>query len=371
MTAPRRHLRPSSFELIPVRIPGREYAVRVGFDLLPGLAAAIAGVVPPGPILVVADRNAWRHHGEALLRGLGRRRGIAVLVIPPGERSKSLAWVRRLYTAGHERRLGRDGCILAFGGGVVGDLAGFAAATWLRGVGLILVPTTLLAQVDSSIGGKVGVNFAGVKNLVGAFHQPQLVVSDTAVLSTLPRRELLSALAEVVKCGMIADPSLLDLLERESAAVLAGDPARLASIVSACVRIKARVVEADEREEGVRAWLNYGHTLGHALEAAAGGRLRHGEAVALGMRGAARLAESLGYLTRSDRARQDRLLDQLGLPARATRLTPEQVLSNLKWDKKVRARTVRFVLTRGIGSARLAAPVDRARVRRALSALLG
>jgi 3-dehydroquinate synthase len=356
-----------------VRLPGRAYPILIGPGLLSRLGALIETRVRGNrgrDLLVIADSRVHALHGAALKRGLGGRFRTALALVPPGERSKTLARAERLYDSCRRHALGRDGLIVAFGGGVIGDLAGFVAATYLRGIDLVMVPTTLLAQVDSSIGGKVGVNLDGVKNLVGSFHQPKLVVSDTSLLATLPVRELRSAFAEIVKCGMIADARLLALLECHVEPALAGDPGLLERLIAGCCRIKARIVAEDEREGGVRAHLNYGHTIGHAIEAAAGGRIRHGEAVALGMRAAARLSEELGYLSPADRERQDRLLDRLGLPSVARGLDPRSVFSKLKWDKKVRGQAPRFVLTRKVGSATLAHPVEETRVRRALDALL-
>lgn len=353
-----------------VALPGRAYPVIIGPGALSQLAAEVMRRVPSGRGIVIADRNALRHHGPVLRRALDGL-DAPIVVVPPGEASKSLAQSERLYAEVQRRALPRDGFVLAFGGGVVGDLAGFIAATWQRGVPLVMVPTTLLAQVDSAVGGKVAINFGGVKNNIGAFHQPTLVLSDTRLLATLPRREYRSALAEVVKYGMIADARLLGRLERGLEEILAGDPGVLATLVAACCRIKARIVVSDELESGSRAHLNYGHTLGHALEAEAGGRLRHGEAVALGMRAAARLGEELGYLTRAERERQDSLLDRLGLPRRIDGIDVDQVLAKLKWDKKVRHGKPLFVLTCGVGSASVAPPIDAGRVRRALADLIG
>jgi 3-dehydroquinate synthase len=321
-------------------------------------------------IVIIADQQAHRFHGSRLADALDSRFDTEVVLVPRGESSKSLRWVQRLYARFRSFNLARDELVLAFGGGVVGDLAGFAAATYMRGVRWVIVPTTLLSQIDSAIGGKVGVNFRSVKNLLGAFHQPSLVVSDIRTLRTLPRREIRSALAEVVKYGMIADPPLLRLLERFTKRILTGDVALLSRIVARCCRIKARIVESDPRDWGVRANLNYGHTLGHALEACAGGRLTHGEAIALGMRGAARLAEELGYLTPAERSRQDRILDRLGLPRRVSGLNRPAVIDKLLLDKKIRRRELRFVLTRGVGSATVAPPIEETRVHDVLADLL-
>lgn len=348
----------------------RRYDIRIGPGLLDDVRHLVARATPARHLLVIADRRVDRLHGPALRRALGRDFRLAWTTVAPGESSKSLAGAERLYLAARDAALGRDGAVLAFGGGVVGDLAGFVAATWQRGVDLVLVPTTLLSQVDSAVGGKTAVNVGGIKNPVGAFHQPRLVLADTSLLGTLPRRELASGLAEVVKYGMIADAALFARLERRTEDLLAGHPGRLARIVADCCRIKARIVSTDERESGPRRLLNYGHTIGHAFEAAAGGALLHGEAVALGMRGAARLSEELGWLAREDRERQDALLDRVGLPARHSGPTVTELLSKIKQDKKVRDRKPRFVLTRGIGSASVAPPIEDARIRRVLAALI-
>jgi len=353
-----------------VDLPGRAYRVHVGPGLLSEAGERISAVSRGRSALVVADRTAYRFHGKRLLSGIGHHLDVSVVRIAPGEGSKSLARVAAIYDHCRRRALTRTDLIIAFGGGVTGDLAGFAAATWLRGIDLVMVPTTLLSQVDSSVGGKVGVNHGGVKNLVGAFHQPRLVLSDTRCLSTLPPREIRSALAEVVKCAMIADRRLLARLERTVDRALAGDPDVLADLVLASCRIKARIVEQDERESGIRAHLNYGHTLGHALEAAADGRLRHGEAVALGMRGAAAIAVAMGRMTPAEKDRQDGLLDRIGLPGRIRGLDAGGVLAKMKWDKKVQGRSPRFVLTVGIGSATLAPPVEPSLIVSALEGLL-
>jgi 3-dehydroquinate synthase len=353
-----------------VPLAGRPYDVRIAPGLLANAGRLIARATRARHLLIVSDRRVDSLHGAALRRALGREFRIDRAVVPAGEASKSLAVAERLYGAARDANLGRDGAVLAFGGGVVGDLAGFVAATWQRGVDFLLVPTTLLSQVDSAVGGKVAVNVGGIKNSVGAFHQPRLVLADTDLLATLPRRELASGLAEVVKYGMIADAALFTRLEREAGELSAGHPGRLSRVVADCCRIKARIVGEDERESGVRTLLNYGHTIGHAFEAVAGGRLRHGEAVALGMRGAARLAVGVGWLSEGDRERQDTLLDRFRLPARFPGPRVVELLAKIKQDKKVRDRRLRFVLTRGIGSASVAPPIEDAEVRRVLAALL-
>lgn len=245
---------------------------------------------------------------------------------------------------------------MALGGGAVGDLAGFAAATFLRGVPLVILPTTLLAQVDASIGGKNAVNLPEGKNLVGAFHQPALVLADTETLATLPEREFRAGLAEVVKLGAVADAALFRRIEREAARILAREPRVVAGLVALAIRWKARLVADDERDlRGRRALLNYGHTLGHAIEAACGfRRLLHGEAVAIGIAGAARLAAATGLMAPAGAARQEALLARLGLPTRVPPgVTRRALLRAIRADKKALAGRPAFVLTAKIGSGRL------------------
>jgi 3-dehydroquinate synthase len=266
-----------------------------------------------------------------------------------------------VFAALAEARVARDGTVIALGGGVIGDLAGFAAACWMRGVRFVQVPTTLLAMVDSAVGGKTGVNLPLGKNLVGAFHQPALVLADIATLDTLPDRELRAGCAEIVKYGAIGDAEFFAWLEANSDRILARDGVALAHAVAASVAHKARVVASDERESGERALLNFGHTFGHALEQVAGfGTLLHGEAVAIGMLQAARMSAALGLASPDDADRLAGLLRQFGLPVEApTAQDPEALLAAMTLDKKAAGGTPRFVLWRGIGSALLVDDVPR------------
>lgn len=354
-----------------VRLPGRTCPIDIATGNLPTLATRLIRLRRSPRGLLVVDARAWRLHGVTVRSALGPlARRFPVAVVPPGEGSKSLRRLEAIYSALHRHQVSRDGILVAFGGGVVGDLAGLAAATWQRGIDLVMVPTTLLSQVDSAVGGKTAINFDGVKNVIGAFHQPRFVLSDLSLLATLPRRQIRSALAEVVKYGVVADRGLFARLEREPRRLLDGDPTWLAPIVARCCRIKAGVVSRDERETGERTVLNFGHTLGHALEGSAGGRLLHGEAVALGMRGAARLSVDLGWMTQGDCTRLESLLDRFGLPRVGRGVRIEQALANLKRDKKVRGQSPRFVLTRGIGSVSVAPPIQASRVRAILADLV-
>jgi len=273
--------------------------------------------------------------------------------VPPGERSKSLDRVAALYEAFARAGLERGRPVFALGGGVVGDLAGFAAATWLRGVPLVMVPTSLLAQVDSSVGGKVGVDLPRGKNLVGAFHQPRAVLIDTDTLATLPARELRAGLAEVVKYGAIGDRDFFQWLEDSLQALLDGDPAALVHAIETSCRQKAGIVMRDEREDGERALLNFGHTFGHAIESATGySLLRHGEAVAIGMVCAAWLSARLGLAPAGDAIRLAALLEGMDLPTRVPEgIAPETLLGHMRLDKKAAGGRIRLVLWSGIGAA--------------------
>jgi 3-dehydroquinate synthase len=298
---------------------------------------------------VVSSPIIWRLHGEQLQRALGT--AIEPILVADGERYKNLQSVSRIYDALIRGAADRGSVMLALGGGVIGDTAGFAAATYLRGITLVQVPTTLLAQVDSSVGGKVGVNLPIGKNLVGAFHQPAVVVIDPLLLKTLPRREFRSGLYEVVKYGMIASRSLFDLIAGNTTAVFDRDPAVLVPAIVESCRIKAHVVTEDERESGLRRILNYGHTIGHALEAVTKyRRFKHGEAIAYGMLGAADLAVTRSALAESDRQALTRLITTLGPLPPIGDLPIADVMAAIKRDKKVVHGRLHFVIATAIGT---------------------
>jgi 3-dehydroquinate synthase len=318
--------------------------------------------------LLVTDSRVGALYGRTALSSL-RRAGIeaALVAVPAGERSKSPAQLERLWKALAAHHMDRAGVVVALGGGVVGDLAGFAAATWLRGVPWVSVPTTLLAQVDSGVGGKTAVDLPAGKNLVGSFHQPAGVLIDADTLGTLPARQIRAGLAEVVKMGMAVDAALFRWCERNREALARADRAALAQAAERAVRAKARVVQRDERESGPRTALNFGHTTGHALEAALGYRgLLHGEAVALGIRVAARLSVSVAGLSDRDRARLDALLDALRLPRRLPRVSVAKLERAMRLDKKRRGREVRWVLTPRVGFASVPRSIAGRLVRAAL-----
>ena len=297
---------------------------------------------------IVSNPVVWRLHGERLRVALG---GGDPILLPDGERFKNLQSVSKIYEALIRANADRGSTIIAVGGGVVGDTAGFAAATFLRGVAVVHVPTTLLAQVDSSIGGKVGVNHALGKNLIGAFHQPALVVIDPALLKTLPRREFRSGLYEMVKYGVISSRDLFDRLNADTKALFAKDGRALVPAIVESCRIKADVVSKDERESGLRRILNYGHTVGHALEAVTNyRRFRHGEAIALGMLAAADLAVARGALAERERQALAQLIAKLGpLPSVADLSIPE-ILGAMRRDKKVVNGRLHFVIAIEIGA---------------------
>jgi 3-dehydroquinate synthase len=356
---------------------GRGYAVRFGVgaleDLVRDLASGrLTSRQIPSRVAVVSDATVGRLYGRAFARALVRH-GLraTLLVFPAGEIHKTRDAKARLEDHLARLAFGRDGVIVALGGGVTGDLAGFLAATWHRGVPVIQAPTTVMAMLDSAIGGKVAVDHPLGKNLVGAIHPPLAVYADTRTLATLPDRELRSGIAEAVKCGAIASAPLFRTIERDRAAILRREPAALARLLVGGARVKARIVSGDERESGRRMLLNFGHTLGHAVESAAGYRLRHGEAVAVGMVLESRLAVGMGLLAGDVAERIESLLAGLGLPMRPPRgLRIGALLDGTTRDKKVRGGIVRYVVPSGLGrhagGGAFSVRVPRGRVRRIL-----
>ena len=306
-------------------------------------------------VAIVSSPPIWRTQG-ARLGPLAR--SAAPILIPDGERAKTLTNTVRLYDAFVQRGLDRHGTVVAFGGGVVGDVAGFAAATYLRGVRLVQIPTTLLAQVDSGIGGKVGVNLAAGKNLIGAFHPPGMVVCDPEVLDSLPRREFRSGLYEMVKYGVIASRPLFERLASSVAAIFDRTTGVLAPLIADCCRIKAEVVSADERESGLRRVLNFGHTVGHALEAVTRyRRFRHGEAVAYGMLAAADLSVARATMPHEDALRLKELIQHLGPLPPVGDLATGDVMDAMTHDKKIVGGRLHFVLCAGLGRTAIATDV--------------
>jgi 3-dehydroquinate synthase len=327
------------------------HEVQIGRGLGPRLSVDLRKRGLASRYVVVTDRTLLRRYGRRLLAGL-RRRGLRadLAVIPEGERSKTRRVRDRLEDTLIRLGADRGTALVALGGGVVGDLTGFVAATFHRGIPHVQVPTTLVGMVDSSIGGKTAINHPAGKNLIGAFHPPAAVYIDIDYLKTLPARELRSGLAEAVKCGVIADPDLFDMLERQAERVLRSDPDLLVRIVESCVRLKARVVSGDPRETGRRVILNFGHTVGHALETLSRYRLTHGEAVAIGMVAEARLAARAGLAPAELAERIARLLKRLDLPTEIGRHTPEAILRVARRDKKTRQGKIAYALPARLGA---------------------
>jgi 3-dehydroquinate synthase len=361
---------PSVPEVAPVRIDVGSrtgtYPVQIAVATSARLPALLDELRVPQRRFIVSNPTVWRFHAQAFAAISGED----PILIPDGERFKHLQTVSRIYDALLRARADRASAIVAVGGGIVGDVAGFAAATYLRGIPVVQVPTTLLAQVDSSIGGKVGVNHAVGKNLIGAFHPPALVAIDPELLATLPRREFRAGLYEVIKYGVIASRPLFDRVAASMAALFARDAASLVPVIADSCAIKAAVVEQDERETGLRRTLNFGHTAGHALEAATRyRRFRHGEAVAYGMLVAADIAVTRGAMPEEDRLALAALITQMGpLPA-VTDLSTSQIMEAIGRDKKVIAGKLHFVLPRSIGTCEVVSDVDEGEITAALGSL--
>jgi 3-dehydroquinate synthase len=319
---------------------------------------------------VLTSPEIWALWGQKFLAAFPKDQQPAVLFLPPGERHKRLNQIERLASELAQAGADRSSLLIAFGGGIVGDLGGFLAAIYMRGIDYIQVPTTLLAQVDSSVGGKTGVNLAAGKNLIGSFHHPRAVFADIAVLQTLPDRELRAGLFESIKAGIVRDPALFRFMEQNSASILARDPAALERVIVASIRMKASVVAIDERESGPRMILNYGHTLGHAIEASTGfKRLLHGEAIAWGMLAALRIALARKTVEPGQAQRIERTILAYG-PLPSFRTTPAKLLAAAGRDKKNRAGTRRFTLPKGIGNAIVVEDVTEAELQSAIDWLL-
>jgi 3-dehydroquinate synthase len=361
-----------------VELGQRSYDILIGTGLIGEAGPLIARAIHPKSAAIIADANTAAIYAgrlEASLAAAGIRANL--ISIAPGERSKSYRLFEEVCEQIIAAKIGRDDVVVALGGGVVGDLAGFAAASVRRGVALVQVPTSLLAQVDSSVGGKTGINSALGKNLIGAFHQPALVLADTRVLDTLPPREFRAGYAEVVKYGLIDRPQFFEWLEAKRVEIFAGGPAR-AEAIAECCRAKAEIVARDETETGDRALLNLGHTFGHAIEAVTGydgTRLVHGEGVAIGCAMAFRFSAALGLADPADALRVEAHLAQAGLPSRLAHVpggvgSREALLEAMAQDKKVKDGALTFILARGIGRSFIERGVDQARLKEFLAAEL-
>jgi 3-dehydroquinate synthase len=338
---------------VSVQLGNRSYVIKIAPGLLQKLGGECARLKLGDRCAIITDTNVGKRFAKPAYESLVKA-GFepSLIVVPTGETAKSLQTVQTCYDQLASHRLERKSFIVALGGGVVGDLAGFVAATYLRGIPFVQVPTTLLAQVDSSVGGKTGVNLKAGKNLVGAFYQPQLVLCDLDTLKTLPRREYVSGLAEVIKYGIIYDAKLFAQLERNLPKLLQRDASTLAAVIARCCEIKADVVGQDETESGLRAILNFGHTIGHAIENSSGyGKFLHGEAIAIGQVAAAKLSQKILSLPSGDVARIEKLFARAGLPVKI-KLNPVQrkkLFAAMKLDKKVSGGEIKFVLAEKIG----------------------
>lgn len=378
MTAPLKH---SDSIIVDVALGERSYDIVIGRGVLASLGERVAALRPGARAAIVTDRNVARHWLEKAESAL-EQAGIATsrIVVEDGEGSKTYAGLERVSEALIAAKIERNDLVIALGGGVVGDLAGFASAILRRGVDFVQVPTSLLAQVDSSVGGKTGINSPQGKNLLGAFHQPVLVIADTAVLDTLPPRQFRAGYAEVAKYGVLGDAAFFTWLEVNRADIFSGGPAREHAIATAC-RAKAAIVARDERETGDRALLNLGHTFGHALEAATGfsDRLFHGEGVAIGMVLAAEFSASLGMIPQADVSRIERHLAEVGLPTHLQDVAgfsqegladADALMALMAQDKKVRRGKLTFILLQAIGCAVIARDVEPALIHGFLQAKL-
>ena len=336
-----------------VPLGDRGYDIEIAPGLMAGVGKVCARLGLGARCAVITDNNVAPRYAADVLQSLEAARFTPFLItVPAGEASKRLAMAQRCYDELAARRLERRSFVVALGGGVVGDLAGFVAATYLRGLPFVQVPTTLLSQVDSSVGGKVGINLKAGKNLVGAFYQPRAVVCDLSVLDSLPEREFRAGMAEVIKYGVIYDARLFARLERDLPKVMKRDHTLLGAVIARCCEIKAEVVGQDETETGVRAILNFGHTIGHAIEATAGyGKYLHGEAIAIGQAAAAWLSSQIMGLSGSEAGRIEALLVRTGLPARIrlNRRQREKMMAAMRLDKKVSGGEVKFVLAKRLG----------------------
>jgi 3-dehydroquinate synthase len=358
---------------IRVHLGDRSYAIVVGEGTLSSVGSRLREIGAGPRAALVSDSAILRLHGQIVVDSLQAAGfGVTVIELPQGEDAKTLPGAESCWNALLDAGLDRTSTVLALGGGAIGDVAGFAAATYMRGIGFVQLPTTILAQVDASIGGKTAIDHPRAKNLIGAFHQPRLVLVDPLVVLTLPEREFRSGLAEVIKHGIVLDAAYFADLERHVDLLRARDLATLVRVIGGSCQLKASIVERDERETELRAVLNYGHTLGHALEAVTRyARWAHGEAVSLGIAAAARLAQRLGYAAAGTASRQERLLGAVGLPTRLPEIDHDAVLESMRRDKKARDGKVPFVLAPAIGEFRLVHDVPVAEVRAVLRELTG
>ncbi len=352
---------------VPVHLAGRAYDVVIGHGLLAEAGRRIRPLLKRDRVAIVSDETVWGLHGQALTRVLEDQNiAVETIVLPPGEQTKSFTFLEQVSDRLLALELDRGDLVLAFGGGVIGDLTGFAAAIYKRGIDFVQIPTTLLAQVDSSVGGKTAIDTPRGKNLIGAFHQPRLVLADLDLLSTLADREVRAGYAEVIKYGLLGDLAFFEWLETHSASVLAREPTALLQAIARSVEMKAEIVALDEKEGGPRALLNLGHTFGHALESETGfgEALLHGEAVAAGSAMAFRFSAAQGMCTSQDAVRAENAIRAAGLPTRLsdlakTAFSAEALCHHMAQDKKAEGGRLTFILARALGDAFVARDVSR------------
>jgi len=356
---------------INVKIPGASYPIMIGADILSGFVSFFQKRVNARQIAIISNNHIFKLYGKELKKILSEQYQVVELLVPDGEKTKSNDYLQQLYTGLLENRFERKSCIIALGGGVIGDLAGYAAATYLRGINLVQMPTSLLAQVDSSIGGKVGINHPLGKNLIGAFKQPAFVYSDVSFLKTLAVEEVRCGMGEVIKYAFIGDLNLFEYLEEFLDKALAGELDTLLNLVQVSARQKAQVVEQDEKEGGLRMILNFGHTFGHALEAEYGyQKLKHGEAVILGMKCALEYSTLTKKITSADYTRGMDLLNRVHIDYDKSKIDPDKLLERMYIDKKVADKNIRLVLINKIGNCKIEKEADPLVIKKAFEILI-
>jgi 3-dehydroquinate synthase len=356
---------------INVNIPGASYPVYIGSDIISQFADVFHRKTDAKQVAVISNPNVFKLYGQAIKKKLAGQAQVIDLIVPDGEKTKSAEYLQQLYTGLLENRFERKSCIIALGGGVIGDLAGYVAATYLRGINLVQMPTSLLAQVDSSIGGKVGINHPLGKNLIGAFKQPSFVFSDISFLKTLPAEEIRCGLGEIIKYGFIGDVNLFEYLEDNIDKALRADPLVMLHLVKVCSKQKAAIVEQDEKEGGLRMILNFGHTFGHALEAEFGyQKLKHGEAVILGMKCALNYAQLIKKMSIENYKRAISLLDRVPISYDKSKIKTDKLLERMYVDKKVVNENIRLILIDKIGSCKIEKGSDPALIKKAFEVLI-
>lgn len=354
-------------KIINVNLKERSYPITIGTDITDEISLKLKELPIGKKIAVVTHPKLKELYGGAISRSI-EKAGFKpqIIEVPEGEESKDIEWAKKLYDGLISLKMDRRSCLIALGGGVVGDLGGFVASTYMRGIPYVQIPTSLLAQVDSSVGGKTAVNHPKGKNIIGTFYQPISVFIDTSFLKTLPKDEFQNGMAEVVKYGIIADKELFDYLENNTPKILSLDKDALEYLIERSCSIKADVVERDEREANLRAILNFGHTIGHAIEVVSGYRYKHGEAVSMGMVFASKISYEKGLCKKDDTERIERLLTSLGLPIRGEGLVSEDIQKTMETDKKALDEKIRFVLMKGIGRVDIYSDVSRDLILKAL-----